>query len=115
MPKKYATSVSCHTMYVQSRGLASTANGTSQITYCGDHTLFSMRNEASSRKHSCGSRGRRGAASASTAIAINAIAKHADDTRFSSATEGLPITGRLKCSNMYQTDPQSAPRDRLKA
>ncbi len=102
-------------MYGQSRGLASTANGTSQITYCGDHTLFSMRNEASSRKHSCGSRGRCGAASVSTAIATQATAKHADDIRFSPPTEGLPTTGRLKCSNMYQSDPQSAPRDRLKA
>lgn len=102
-------------MYCQNRGRASTANGTSQITYCGDHTLFSMRKEASSRKHSCGSRGRRGAASASTAIARKATAKHADDSRFSSPMAGLPTTGRLKCSNMYQMDPQSAPRARLKA
>jgi hypothetical protein len=65
------------------RGRASTANGTSQITYCGDHTLFSIRNAASSRKHSCGSRGRRAAVRASTAIPRAATAKHAVEIRFS--------------------------------
>jgi hypothetical protein len=102
-------------MYCQSRGRASTANGTSQITYCGDQTLFSIRKDASSRKHTCGSRGLRGAASVRTAIATKASAKHPDVTRFSWPMEELPTTGRLKCSNMYQTDPQSAPRDRLNA
>ena len=115
MPKKYATSVSCHSRYGHSRGRARTAIGTSQITYCGDHTLFSIRNAASSRKHSCGSRGLRGAAKANTAIATRATARNADDSRFSSPTEELPSTGTLKCSNRYQMDPQSAPRDRLNA
>jgi hypothetical protein len=87
--------VSCHRTYGRTRGRASTASGTSQITYCGDHTLFRMRNVASSRKQSCGSRGRRGAASASTAMSTQATAKAPEEIRFSSLSEEFPITGRL--------------------
>ena len=79
MPKKYQTSASCHRTYGHQRGRASTASGTSQMTYCGDQTLFVIRNAASSRKHSCGSRGRRGAASASRAIAAKATTMAAAD------------------------------------
>jgi len=85
------------------------------MTYCGDHTLFSIRKAASSRKHTCGSRGRRGAARTSTAIATAATARAADDIVFSSRVEESPSPGRPKYSNMNQTDPQSAPRDWLKA
>jgi hypothetical protein len=57
--------------------------------------LFSIRNAASRRKHSCGSRGRRGAISASAAIATHASANSADDIRFSRPSEELPSTGIL--------------------
>jgi hypothetical protein len=110
MPKKYPTSASCHSRYGHSRGRASTASGTSQTTYCGDQTLFVIRNAASSRKHSCGSRGRRGAASASRAIAAKATIRAAADSSLSTLSWEFPSLGRLKYSNMYQTEPQSAPR-----
>ena len=85
------------------------------MTYCGDQTLFVIRNAASTRKHSCGSRGRRGAASASTAIATQAAAKKAADISFSAPSPVLPSTGTLKCSNGSQIEPQSAPRSLLNA
>lgn len=49
------------------RGIARTASGTSHSEYCGLHTLFVSRNTATTRKHSCASRGRRGAVSATYA------------------------------------------------
>src|SRR5271170_3429733 len=114
MPKKYPTSANCHSRYGHSRGRASTASGTSQTTYCGDQTLFVIRNAASTRKHSCGRRGRRGAASASTAIAAQAAAKKTADSSFRVLSWLVPSTGTLKCSNRYQIEPQSAPRSLLK-
>jgi hypothetical protein len=75
--------------------------------------LFVIRNAASTRKQSCGRRGRRGAASASTAIAAQAAAKNTADSLFRVLSSGLPSTGTLKCSNMYQIEPQSAPRSLL--
>ncbi len=110
MPRKYPTSASCHSRYGHSRGRASTASGTSQTTYCGDQTLFVIRNAASSRKHSCGSRGRRGAARASRAIAAKATTSAAADISLSALSWEFPSLDRLKYSNMYQTEPQSAPR-----
>src|SRR5580693_10079156 len=113
MARKYTTSPTCHRAYGHHRGRASTASGTSQTTYCGDQTLFVIRNAASTRKHSWGRRGRRGAASASTAIAAQAAAKKAADRSFSALSWLLPSTGTLKCSNRYQIEPQSAPRSLL--
>jgi hypothetical protein len=72
--------------------------------------LFVIRNAASSRKHSCGSRGRRGAASASRAIAAKATIRAAADSSLSTLSWEVPSLGRLKYSNIYQTEPQSAPR-----
>src|SRR5271167_2494882 len=45
MAKKYQTSASCHRTYGHQRGRASTASGTSQMTYCGDQTLFLITNK----------------------------------------------------------------------
>ena len=70
--------------------------------------MFVIRKAASIRKHSCGSRGRRGAASASTVIAATAATRNTADSRFSAPSCGLPSTGRLKCSRRYQIEPQSA-------
>src|SRR5580700_6700828 len=113
MPRKYPTSASCHSRYGHSRGRASTASGTSQMTYCGDQTLLVIKNAASTRKHSCGRRGRRGAASASQAIAAQATAKNTADIRLRALSEELPSAGTLKCSKKYQIEPQSAPRSLL--
>ena len=84
------------------------------MTYCGDQTLFVIRNAASTRKHSCGRRGRRGAASASQAIAAHAMMKNSADILLSALSWALPSTGTRKYSNRYQTEPQSAPRFSLK-
>src|SRR5450631_3095647 len=110
MAKKYQTSAACHSTYGQNRGRARTASGTSQITYCGDHTLFVIRNAARTRKQSCGSRGRRGAASASTVIATHAAPNNAADSRFRPDTLVPPRTGTPRCSKKYQIEPQSAGR-----
>ena len=58
--------------------------------------------------------GLRGAASASTAIAMQAAAKNTSDSLFTAPRSGAPRTGTLKCSNMNQIEPQSAPRFLLK-
>src|SRR6202012_1604594 len=72
-----------------------------------------MRNTASTRKHNWGSRGRRGAARASTAMATQPITKLTADSRFRAPMRVRPRTGTPKCSNRYQIEPQSAGRVRL--
>ncbi len=66
------------------------------MTYCGDHTLLVSRNAARVRKNSWGTRGRRGAARASTVIAAQARQKAANDTRLSVPTLEEPSTGQCR-------------------
>jgi hypothetical protein len=113
MARKYQISAACHRRYGHHRGRASTASGTSQITYCGDHTLFVIRNAARTRKHSCGSRGRRGAARARTVIATHATANKTADIRLRVLRPLAPSSGTPRCSKKYQIEPQSAGRVRL--
>src|SRR5215472_14308126 len=110
MAKKYQTSASCHSAYVSSRGLASTTSGTSQITYWGDQTLLASRNAASTRKNTCGTRGRRGAARTRTQISAHATPNSAADTRLSEPWPSEPASGQCSVSKKYQIDPQSAGR-----
>src|SRR6266567_9309266 len=91
-----------------------TTRATSQTTYCGDQTLLVTRKAAVSRKMSCGSLGRLGAASASAATATHAARKSNADHRLIVAIDSPPSTGQCSASNRYQTDPQSAPRLALK-
>src|SRR6516162_6455126 len=110
MAKKYQTSAACQTAYAQNRGRASTTSGTSQTTYCGDHTLLASRNTARTRKNTCGTRGRRGAARISTAMSTQPNANTTADRAFSPLSEREPTTGQCSVSKKYQIDPQSAAR-----
>ena len=69
---------------------------------------------AVARKISWASRGRRGAASASSPMARHAATKNPPDIRFSVWVEKLPRTGHRRCWKKYQMPPQSAPRVSLK-
>ena len=108
MAKKYPTSAACQRRYDHSRGRASTANGTSQMTYCGDHTLLVSRKAASVRKKTCGSRGRRGAARMISATNRHATTKTARARTLSVSILSVPTKGQCSVSKKYQMDPQSA-------
>jgi hypothetical protein len=103
-------SVTCQASSTRQDGRASTASGSSQSEYCGLHTLLVSRNAATTRNSSCGSRGRRGAASPSTNTAASAS---------TTVTEATPLTCGAGSSRPriwakpYQRESKSAGRSRL--
>src|SRR5215472_6332551 len=113
MAKKYPTSAACQTAYAHTRGLASTTSGTSQTTYCGDHTLLLSRNTASTRKKTCGTRGRRGAVRISAAMSTQPAANTAAENRLSEPPVSEPTNGQCSIWKKYHTEPQSAARPAL--
>src|SRR5580704_787260 len=115
MAKKYVTSAICHTRYAHTRGLASTTSGTSQITYCGDHTLLLSRNTARTRKNTWGTRGRRGAVRIRAPMITQPAAKAAAENRLSEPPVSEPTNGQCSVSKKYHTEPQSAGRSLLSA
>src|SRR6516162_10430005 len=115
MAKKYQTSAACHTAYAQNRGRASTTSGTSQTTYCGDHTLLLSRKTASTRRNTWGTRGRRGAVRISAAMSTHPAAKTAAENRLSALPVSEPRNGQCSISKKYHTEPQSAGRPLLSA
>src|SRR6516162_9105056 len=108
MAKKYPTSAACQTAYGHIRGLASTTRGTSQTTYCGDHTLLASRNTARTRKNTCGTRGRRGAARMSAAMTTQPMANTSAERVLSPFSDSESRNGQCSASKKYQMDPQSA-------
>ncbi len=105
-------SVTCQASSARQDGRASTASGSSQSEYCGDQTLLVSRKAATTRKSSCGSRGRRGASRPSTATAPTAT---------TTAIAAMPLTcgGEPPSppvstwSRPYQSESKSAGRSRL--
>src|SRR6478752_9605918 len=69
----------CHSSSGRHRGRASTASGSSQSEYCGDHTLLVSRNAAMTRKASWANRGRLAADSPSQPIPAHAITNSDSD------------------------------------
>jgi hypothetical protein len=96
---------------IRQDGLASTASGSSQRLYCGDHTLLVSRNAATARNSSCGSRGRRGASRprANTAPSASSTLRAATVLTFG-AGSGVPMTW----AKPYQRESKSADRSRLR-
>ena len=101
------------------------ASGSSQSTYCWDHTLPTTRNTATTRNASWANRGRRGAATVSTAIPIQASTNIARYSVFRRPCSGswLSVWNQEnpyrpapsgKCSPMYQSVPQSIPLVRFR-
>src|ERR1700685_2612405 len=80
------------------------------MTYCGDQTLLTIRNEARTRKNTWATRGRRGAARIRAAIRANATTNSSRLIRFSAPRPMVPSTGHRRTSKKYQIQPQSAPR-----
>src|ERR1700757_3514736 len=81
-----SASIVIHASRIRRCGKASTASGTSHSENCGLHTLFVNRKTATTRNASWPSRGRRGAVSATYAIAAQHNANETATTVFS--TEG---------------------------
>jgi hypothetical protein len=103
-------SAACQASSARQDGRASTASGSSQSEYCGLQTLLVSRNPATTRKSSCGSRGRRGAISPSANTAASAS---------STVTAATPLTFGAgspppsTCATPYQSESKSAGRSRL--
>src|SRR5215469_3330087 len=110
MAKKYPTSAACQAAYAHSRGRARTTSGTSQTTYCGDHTLLESRNTARTRKNTWGTRGLRGAARMSAAMMTQPTANTRAESALSPVTDSESRNGQCSVSKKYQMDPQSAGR-----
>ena len=64
-----SSSLACQSKNMFHRGRASTASGSRNIAYCGDHTLFTRTNDAASKKAICATRGGAGARRTRTTIA----------------------------------------------
>src|SRR5579862_9685245 len=110
MAKKYQISAACQARYDHSRGRASTTSGTSQTTYCGDQTLLASRNAASTRKNTCGTRGRRGAVRISTPMSTHPARNASPENELSPFSDSEPTMGQCSVSKKYQMEPQSAGR-----
>ena len=102
----------CQASSARQDGRASTASGSSHSEYCGDHTLFVSRKAATTRKSSCGNRGRRGASrpSAATAPTASTTAIAATPLTCGGEPESPPVT---RWSRPYQSESKSAGRSRL--
>ena len=102
--------MTCQASNTRQDGRASTASGSSQSEYCGLQTLLVSRNAAITRKSSCGSRGRRGAASPSrnTATSASRTTIAAAPLTFGA---GLPLP--MTWWKPYQSESKSAGRSRL--
>src|SRR5664280_2786320 len=101
-------------------GRASTASGSSQTTYCGECTMLVSMNPTKARKYSCGSRGRRGARSASNTTAAMVSNRPANTAALSrpgapsigpTRSSGCPVT----CCSANHSESQSAGRVRFKS
>ena len=102
--------MTCQASSTRQDGRASTASGSSQSEYCGLQTLLVSRNAATTRNSSWGSRGRRGAASASTNTAASASRTTTAAGPFTSGA-GLPLPASWW--KPYQSESKSADRSRL--
>jgi hypothetical protein len=102
--------VTCQASSARQDGRASTASGSSHSEYCGLQTLLVSRNAATTRNSSCGSRGRRGAISASTSTAASASRTTAAAAPLTLGA-GLPLP--TTWSKPYQSESKSAGRSRL--
>lgn len=103
-------SVTCQASSARQDGRASTASGSSQSEYCGDHTLLASRKAATTRKSSCGSRGRRGASRPSTSTAPTATTTATAARPLTCGGEPSPVS---RWSTPYQSESKSAGRSRL--
>jgi hypothetical protein len=102
--------VACQASSAGQDGRASTASGSSHSEYCGLQTLLVSRNAATTRNSSCGSRGLRGASSASATTAARASSTVVAATPLTfGAGSALPIVW----TNPYQIESKSADRSRL--
>src|SRR5659263_644657 len=115
-----STSVACQARNAGQDGRASTASGSSQTTYCGECTLLVSMNPTKARKYSCGSRGRRGARSASTTTAAMVSNRPANTAALS--RPGAPSIGPTRssacpvtCCSTNHSESQLAGRVRFKS
>ncbi len=103
--------MTCQASSARQDGRASTASGSSQSEYCGDHTLLVSRKAATTRKSSCGSRGRRGASRASASTPATASTTAIAAMPLTSG--GEPPSPVSRWSTPYQSESKSAGRSRL--
>src|SRR3954453_816529 len=109
-----STSVACHSSSGPHLGSARTARGNSHRQYCGESTLLTRTNPATMRKATCGTRGRRAAATAISNTTVTAKSVARPTPRFSTDGDwpqaGLSSDEPLISRAANQGLPQSAPR-----